>query len=100
VYFNDQVIEGADPNSFVFIDASGGDIISGYYAKDMSHVYFSDNAGESLTVLQDADPSTFGLVPFYTNTKGIVVQDASCGGNCYYEAQDKNHKYLDGQIVQ
>ena len=70
------VISEADPSTFSVLGLSGGL----YYSKDKNHVYFT------IGVLNGADPGTFVFVP------GTVGRS--------YDAQDKNHKYLNGQIVQ
>ena len=79
VYFENELIPGADPVTFITLGASG-------YSKDAYHVYGAPNV---TSIIDGADPATFQLV-------GL----AQCGPNCQYDAQDKNHKYLGGEIVQ
>lgn len=59
--------------------------LSDYYAKDSQHVYFySDLIASPCEVLAGADPSTFTVV----------------SGQSTYDAQDKDHTYLRGKVVQ
>ena len=71
-------ISGADPTSFTKVGMIGSDE-QGYdfYAKDKNHVYYDEN------LLLSADPATFILK--VTNNS---------------DAQDKNHTYFKGVIVQ
>ena len=80
-------ITNVDPSTFIpLLDASAGNSM---YAKDSGHVYFNtwshgEGAPESFIVVIGADPNTF-----------LVIS-----GNKQYDAQDKNHKYQYGKIVQ
>lgn len=72
-------ITGADANTFSILPSvNQWDVPS--YAKDANNVYANGN------VLVGADPTTFQTIVNSTHS-GI-------------DAQDKNHKYLNGQIVQ
>lgn len=125
VYFNGTVLDGADPKTFTFIPDAGTDItLRSHFAKDKNNVYDSYFG----TLLSGANPATFVVLNYayskdrynvYTLEPGIINDPhtvplygadpvtfeafypwKSCGTNCSYDAQDKNNKYLDGQIVQ
>ncbi len=87
VYSGLQMVDGADPASFALINEIDG-TWSGY-AKDKSNVY-TENFIQGTLVVSGADPATFQVV----NPPG------QCGPDCQYDAQDKSHKYLNGQVVQ
>jgi hypothetical protein len=67
----------ADPNTFKLLGSDGW----GYYAEDKNRVYFW------VLPISGADLSTFAVVPSSTYQST-------------YDAQDKNHKYLQGRVVQ
>jgi|GEM_PF-3476791 hypothetical protein len=77
-------IHDGDPVTFVVIDATEYGI---EYAKDKNHVYLvTGNDQNPIMVVNGADPATFTVVP-------------STDSQSTFDAQDKNHKYLNGQIV-
>jgi hypothetical protein len=80
VYFYGQEIAGADPITFGPVFDSIGSTTD--YFKDRKQVYY--NYADGMDPIATADSITFQL-----------VSDQST-----YDAQDKNHKYLQGQIVQ
>ncbi|MDB5225299.1 MAG: hypothetical protein JWL87_251 [Candidatus Adlerbacteria bacterium] len=65
-------------------DLESFEVVGEEYTKDAVHVYWGREP------LLEADPATF------------VVFDSvrSCGQHCTYSAGDKNHKYLQNQVVQ
>ncbi|MCX2680459.1 DKNYY domain-containing protein [Galbibacter sp. EGI 63066] len=69
-YFG-KIIENADPNTFEIFEDSG-------YSKDKSHVFYWGK------ILKEADPATFG---------------PSEGKNTSLFYQDKNHKYIEAEII-
>ncbi|HEV8666957.1 MAG TPA: DKNYY domain-containing protein, partial [Candidatus Paceibacterota bacterium] len=80
-------LTGIDSSTFEPLIDTNGEI--SLYAKDSKQVYFNawdhgDGAPNPFQVIQNADPLTFQVV----------------SGQSIYDAQDKNHKYLQGQIVQ
>ena len=77
-YTNSTFVTGVDVASFV--------AMHGFYFKDKNRVYWQDM---DLFPIPNADQATF--VSF--SVRGL---DAALT----YDAQDKNHKYLSGQIVQ
>jgi hypothetical protein len=75
VYYNFQKLEDSDPSSFIYLSASYG--YSGY-SKDFASVFYE---GEKI---ETADAATFQ-----------IIEDSD-----EYDAQDKNHKYLHGEVVE
>lgn len=93
VYYNCEVVPQADPATFVsiFMNEPDGDYTN--YSKDKNYV-FHDSPGVAPTIVVGADPTTF---------QSVALSDQpfeSCGTNCMFDAQDKNHKYYQGKIVQ
>jgi hypothetical protein len=88
VYFGEfgtiDVIPGADPSSFVALGVVQTPNSFDFFAKDKNHVYFDS------TPIPGADPVTFT----------VLSSEQSCGTGCTFEAQDANHKYEQGQVVQ
>ncbi len=74
-----HLITGVDLSTFV--------LLNDFYAKDKNNVYVDTGGGAS--IVQGADPTTFQ-----------VATAEQCGNDCNYTAQDKNHEYLWGNIVQ
>lgn len=96
VYYSLQRVSGIDPNtvSLIGVVYDDGTDYSGEYLEDKNGIYFDSGPQPySLMTLNGADKATFTLTP----SDGLRE---SCGINCFYDAYDKNHKYLDGQIVQ
>ncbi len=80
VFHMENVLPGVDLKSF-----SAPYPNNVWYAKDKNHVY---DAGK---IIPGADPETFT----------VFNPDKSCGPDCTYRAQDKNHKYnWDDKVVQ
>ncbi|HVV39371.1 MAG TPA: hypothetical protein VHD31_03590 [Candidatus Paceibacterota bacterium] len=75
--------DGFDIASMQIIGNAGGDIVEHVYIKDKDAVYAAF-LGSKFQKVSDADPATFILAP----------------GQSTYDAQDKNHKYLRGKIVE
>ena len=100
------IIPLADPSTFVFLgfSSTNGEMITGSYYRDQHNVYFSSVSGgpggADMSVIKGADANTFALVSPGTGPFGAYATMVSCGTNCQYDAQDKNHKYLNGQVVQ
>lgn len=99
-------------------DPKGFILLEGNYAKDTVHVYEVFQIGIGITILAEADSLTFIVLPAekyqtrYAKDKdtvfyGTEVIPAADSGTFQtvqhvtgYDAQDKNHKYLQGQIVE
>lgn len=77
IYSHGWLVEGADPKTFSVIS------VDPPYFKDEDQVFYPTLIGE-LWPIESADPTTFVLI----------------SGQSRYDAQDKNHKYLQGEIVQ
>ncbi len=120
VYFGNYPIPGADPNTFVYM--------GGGYAKDKNQAYalgnLTNGSTEPVTPIPGVDIVTFSYIPntsyakdknnvywggqlligadpaTFTTVQPSDYQWPSCGISCKYDAQDKNHKYLNGQVVQ
>lgn len=75
VYRCNQVVEGAEPVSFVMVNI--------VYAKDAKHVFYMGN------VLEGVDPATFSIVPGST---------APAGSRSAY-GKDATYVYYTGQLV-
>lgn len=90
VFYRATEIVGADAGSFapVFDDKGNAPL----YSKDRNHVYVSSPQSQVTSVMQSVDAATF--VAFDADSP------KSCGDNCSYDAEDKTHKYLQGQVVQ
>ena len=115
VFYLHEMLPGADPSTF-------SPIPGGSYGKDASHVYWR------WRLVSNADPKTFqSLQPDYAkdrsrvyNAQNIVAgadsqsfvvdgQSTFCDTpgsepgttalECYYDAHDRNHKYLGGTVV-
>ena len=86
-------IRNIDAASFQFLGWGGGVI----YAKDKSNVYFEDYYVDSgvMKVLEGADLSSF--TPIYYSEVGDPY---GIRQECEFDAQDKNHRYWRGKIVQ
>ena len=81
VYWGGQIVDGMDPNTLVFLSSDDE------YVKDKHGVWFAAYGDEQIPVLmRQADSQTFQVV--------------SGGSSVDYDAWDKNHKYLRGEIVQ
>lgn len=72
VYSGSSIIQGADPATFVSLSSTTP------YFKDKNNIYFDGY------VVAGADPATFTVL----------------SGNSAYDAEDKNHEYQYGQVVQ
>jgi hypothetical protein len=101
VYFDANVVAGADPDTFTFLGATTYN--SGDYFKDKGHVYwFSALNDNAAPLLEGVDASSFVLASSSLETKDpslVLAQTISCGQGCLFDAQDKNHKYLNGRIA-
>ena len=77
-------VPGIDPGSWQPFYNSDGNFA--YYSRDKSAVYFTcfDCQFASSWTIPTADPATFSIAP----------------NNPNFDAEDKNHKYLNGQVVQ
>jgi hypothetical protein len=97
IFFQGEILNGIDPATVNFMDRvncqtdpSNSECTQGYsYVKDATQVVLVDeydwqDSGMVSQRVQGADPATFILVP----------------NNPNYDAEDKNHKYLDGKVVQ
>jgi hypothetical protein len=122
IYYFGDVVSQADPVTFsVLLDSTGFDW---GYAKDKNHFYFIDeNSGTWVNVIPNVDYATFVVLGngyakdkshvWYNNFSQVVTPplqradpatfttnvQPNCGQNCYVDAQDKNHKYDQGQVV-
>ncbi len=108
VYYENKIITNADPNTFELFKEN--ELSSGgyYYAKDKNHIYLNNinfegiDAGSfkilnekycsdkngiyyNMKKVKNADASTFKIFPHYI-------------GNA--DAEDKNHRYGDGKVVE
>jgi hypothetical protein len=130
VYFGTTTAMGADPRSYVAYCGDTGaigkyDYLTCPYAKDKTHAFgFNDNSAEAISLISNADPSTFKVLNLSGISTGYIVY-AEDAYNVYYgshiisgadratfsvveypddasvyDAQDKDHEYLDGKIVQ
>ena len=80
VYVNGKLVPGADPQTFEVLATAGG--YDTQYEKDKSSIYFLDKP------VTGADYGTFTVDTFQNSTS-----------TPYYDAQDKNSHYLNGQVV-
>jgi hypothetical protein len=76
--FKYEKVTGADPNSFILLSSISKDDYYRAYARDAAHVFFAT------TTIVGADLNSF---------HSVLANDG-------YDAQDRNHKYLKGQVVQ
>jgi hypothetical protein len=106
------VLPNVDPQSFVYLND--------FYIKDNEHVF--DQIGNIINGAQPTTINVMGLDSFYAKDSSQVydvldgfseyavpqAQPASffafgapqsCGHDCYYDAQDARHKFLNGRIV-
>lgn len=74
VFFEEKVIQKADPVSFKYMGSG--------YALDKRAIYFLSNAG--YFEIPNSDPATFSEVDSEDNS---------------FDAMDKNHRYLNGRVV-
>jgi hypothetical protein len=105
VYFGNSVVPYADPLTFSVVGNVGTDFLDGEYFKDENHVFYrgdteSGNYVSIPVIVPGADSSTFRLAQPNPGPYGVISGYLSCGQDCEYDAQDKNHKYLNGQVVQ
>ena len=87
-----EIVQGADPASFL--------VVNEFYAKDKSSVYsVTPRAANNFyfVPITGSDPYTLTVVDSSISDAKLTE---SCGTNCVYDAQDKNHKYFRGQTVQ
>lgn len=77
VYWRWILLSEADATKFVFMP--------GDYGKDDQAVYWGPDR------LKVADPATF---------QSFFEDQVSCNGSCQIDAQDQNHTYMRGEIVQ
>ncbi len=122
VFYNGVSVKYADPGSFVFL--LDKDMNPTDYAKDKDHVYDTYLG----TVIKKADAESFVALNYwygkdkqavYSMTQSdtydsghfpikgadpatfeVLADPAYCRGDCMFDAQDKNHRYLRGAIVQ
>jgi len=108
VYYENKIINGADPKSFALFTENELSRGETYYSKDKNNIYINakpftgvdpvtfrildekytmDKSGVYYKMLKvkNADPASFKVYPHY-------MGDA--------DAEDKNHKYGDGKIVE
>lgn|GEM_PF-5329892 len=80
VYDFGQVVSGANPTTFSVLSTNG------LYASDGDHIFYStaDEYEGAYLIITGADASTFQII----------------SGQKAYDAQDKNNKYLRGEIVE
>jgi hypothetical protein len=83
VYFQSNMILGADPSTFEVLQKFEQEGGADEYAKDKAHVFFFG------FLIEGADRATFEVLPALK----------SCESTCRYEARDANHKYLQNRIV-
>jgi DKNYY family len=86
VFIGDSIIPDADPVTFMPFNES-------YYAKDQTYVFFGGN------IITGADPATFTAVEEPVVQSFTLQNPPTCGENCH-DAQDRNHQYFEGQIMQ
>ena len=87
-----EIVQGADPGSFL--------VVNEFYAKDKSSVYSVTPRATNnfyFVPIAGSDPNTLTVVDSSISDAKLTE---SCGTNCVYDAQDKNHKYFRGQTVQ
>ena len=95
VYYQGTKIQGADPNTF--------DVLENGYFKDKNNVYFYEDK------IKGADTKTFESLKYgYSkDKKNVYYQGKKMQGadpktfetnEGYEEAEDKNHKYLRGEV--
>lgn len=100
VYFTAYPIAGANPKTFVVLgEIAINDIEAGEYAKDNEHVYYSDLGADAPVAIADAEASKFYLVYPDPRDDGVFLEE-QCGQGCFFDAEDGNHKYYLGKIVQ
>lgn len=88
-----NVLEGVDKDSFEILESvtipCQGNCEDAFpeavysYLKDKNNVYFENVMSGVIRIIRGADPATFEVLD----------------GKVYYDAQDKNHKYLKGETV-
>ena len=83
-------IVGADPKTFQIVYVNP--VTTDLYAKDKNHAYYDPGTG-IITTIVAADPGSFSALPGETECSPDPT------GDCYYDAQDKNHLYDGGVIV-
>lgn len=79
---NVGILDGADSSTFVVLGQIGNGSAEDTYAKDKNHVYWDTQ------VISNADLNTFAF-----------VSNGDSNGTAF-DAQDKNHKYFQGRVVQ
>jgi len=118
VFFQDYVINGADPNTFgILFDSQG---CPTNYDTDASHIFYDLDQEGSTTILPNSiDRATFKVLDdFYIEDKngvynkyGFLVSESTttfqvmtapqvCGSTCFFDAEDSNHKYSFGKAIQ
>ena len=122
VFYNGAPVKYADPDTFVFLldndrnptdyakdknrvydtylgtvikraDAESFVALNYWYGKDKNSVYSMTQNGtydSGRFPIKGADPATFA----------VVADPAYCRGECAFDAQDKNHRYVRGVIVE
>lgn len=108
VYFESGQVAGADPQTFVLFEENEHSLGSTVYARDKNGIYINETAFKGVDVatfkilnekytmdkngvyfqmkkVRNADPNSFQVYPHY-------MGDA--------DAEDKNHKYGDGKVVE
>ncbi len=77
VYLGTKVIAEADPLSFRSFPENV------WYAKDQKHVFYTGQ------IVTEAKPDAFE----------VLKQPGNCGKGCWFDAQDKYHKFANGKMV-
>ena len=78
-FYYGQKVESLDPDTLVILNGgSNKDMGFGSYVRDKNHVYYGNS------IIDGADPASFEFIYGYVE----------------FHAQDKNHKYLRGVMVQ
>jgi hypothetical protein len=90
VFYRDSIIQNVDVNSFMPIEDTTKH--APLYSKDKYHVFASSPQSAITHIVEGADTSTFKAID--------PEEPASCGADCYYDAQDNHHKYFEGSKVQ
>lgn len=108
VYFRNKVLAEADPHTFSMFEENGSSLGNTYYSKDKSHIFVNDR------IFEGVDAKSFKILneKYCTDKNGVYFQmkkikNADALSFTVYphymgeaDAEDKNHKYGDGRIVE